>query len=638
VTKVARKVEPKAQMMMEAQSMQENREMSTSEANLRLIIDMSPDAMMTLSSAGIILFANPAAERLFERPAAEMTGTEFGFPITGEEITELEVLSKKGVLQTAEMRLVDIEWEGEKAVLLILSDITQAKQMEQDLQATLVKTHKEKAKLEAIMASMGEGLSIQDPDYTITYQNQALKDLIGDHVGEPCYAVYEQNDHICEGCPVQTAFSDGGIHKAQRKVTINTETRYLDVTVSPLRDMDGTMVAVIEIVRDVTERQNLETQLRHSQKMEAVGTLAGGIAHDFNNMLNVIMGYGDMVMATLAADSSASKHMSEVLVAANRAAGLTKRLLVFSRKSVAETTTVNINELILNLEKMLVRIIRESIEFHLDLADTPLIVSADTGQIEQVLINLASNAKDAMLEGGQLTITTSLEEIDEAYVNAHKYGRPGTYALITVADTGQGMNAETQKKIFEPFFTTKGIGEGTGLGLAISYGIIQQHNGYIKVYSEPGEGTIFRIYLPLCDEAELDKKPEEGVEPNMGGHETILVAEDDAEVRELSMKLLESFSYTVITAKDGEEAISKFLENRERINLVLLDMIMPKKNGKEVSEAIRKASPKMKILFCSGYTMEIISNKELMESGFDFIQKPYRLKKLLLKIREILDR
>ncbi|MDA3971182.1 MAG: ATP-binding protein [Desulfobulbaceae bacterium] len=399
---------------------------------------------------------------------------------------------------------------------------------------------------------------------------------------------------------------------------------------------DITKRKAIEAGLEMT-RKELQAQLLHSHKMEAVGTLAGGIAHDFNNILNVIMGYGDMVMDSLAIDSPVREDMSEVLVAAHRAAELTKRLLAFSRKEVTNVTPVNINDIILGLKKMLVRIIKENIEFQVDLTDTPLLVLADGGQIEQVLTNLAANAKDVMPEGGRLLITTSIEEIDEEYVAAYGYGRPGRYALITVADTGQGMDAETQQKIFEPFFTTKSVGKGTGLGLAISYGIIKQHNGYIKVYSEPSEGTVFKIYLPLCDEAALDKKPEDtGVV--MGGDETVLVAEDDAALRELSRRVLEAFGYTIITAEDGEEAITKFLENREQINLILLDMIMPKKNGKEVSAAIRQVSPKMKILFASGYPLETITNKEELESGFDFIQKPYQSKGLLLKVREVLDK
>ena len=408
---------------------------------------------------------------------------------------------------------------------------------------------------------------------------------------------------------------------------------------------EGKNIGRLWSFRDITERKQaeeekakLEAQLRHAQKMEGIGTLAGGIAHDFNNILNVIMGYGAMVMDTLAADSQSKNDMHEVLIAADRAAILTKRLLTFSRKQPVEVKLININELIVGLHKMLLRMIRESIDFHLDLADMPLIVLADAGQLEQVLINLVVNAKDAMRDGGRLTIGTALEEIDEAYVAAYGYGKPGRYALITVADTGQGMDAETQKKIFEPFFTTKGVGDGTGLGLAISYGIIKQHSGYIEVYSESGEGAVFKMYLPLSEEAaSLDKKMEDTT-PVKGGHETVLVAEDDASMRKLSRIVLESFGYTVIEAEDGDDAIAKFMENRERISIVLLDMIMPKKNGKEVSAMIRKVCPNMKILFASGYTMEIVTNKELIEGGFDFIRKPFQSKDLLAKVREILDR
>jgi PAS domain S-box-containing protein len=427
-------------------------------------------------------------------------------------------------------------------------------------------------------------------------------------------------------------------HNEYLIITRDGNKKHIEWNHSLLRDTKGEVIGVASIGNDVTEHRKLEDQLRHAQKMEAVGTLAGGVAHDFNNILNVIMGYGTMVMETLAAGSTSKEQMSEVLIAADRAADLTKRLLVFSRKQMVEVKPVNVNELILGVQKMLVRLIRESIEIKLDLAEKPLIVSADAGQLEQVLINLASNAKDAMQEGGRLTIKTGLEDVDDEYVAAYGYGKPGRYALITVTDTGQGMDAETQRKIFEPFFTTKGIGEGTGLGLSICYGIIKQHSGYIKVYSEPGHGTVFKIYLPLSEEAaSVDMKAKAAVPVN-GGNETILVAEDDASLEVLTRIILESSGYSVITAKDGDDAITKFMENREHISLVILDMIMPKKNGKEVGEAIRKVSPRMKILFVSGYTMDVIKTADLTEAEFNFMHKPFIPKDLLIKVREVLDR
>ena len=414
--------------------------------------------------------------------------------------------------------------------------------------------------------------------------------------------------------------------------------RHIHALAETLRDEQGKVIRMIGKVEDITDRKHLETQLRHAQKMDAVGALAGGIAHDLNNILNVIIGYGTMVMNTMEADSVSKGRMNEVLAAAERAAVLTKRLLTFSRKQLDEVKPIDINESVIGIRKLLAGIIGEDIDFQLDLENRNLVVMADAGQIEQVLMNLVANARDAMPNGGRLMIGTGLQEIDDEYIAANGYGTPGVYALITVADTGCGMDTETQKKIFEPFYTTKSMGEGTGLGLAISYGIIKQYNGYIKVYSEPGNGTLFKIYLPLLEEAaSLEKKTEASVSVK-GGNETVLVAEDDASMRKLTRIVLESFGYSVITAEDGEDAITKFMENRDRIDLAVLDMIMPKMNGKEVSEALRKMNPRIKIFFVSGYTMAIIKNKELTESGFDFIHKPIRPQDLLIKVREVLDK
>jgi len=399
------------------------------------------------------------------------------------------------------------------------------------------------------------------------------------------------------------------------------------------------------IVRDVSERKHaeeekgkLENQLRQAQKMEAIGTLAGGIAHDFNNILNVIIGYGSLIMNAIGEDKRVKEQMNEVLAAADRATVLTRRLLAFSRMQALDVKPININVLVLDLQKMLKRMISESIEIDLELAERPLIVLADASQIEQVLMNLAVNAKDAMPEGGRLAISTRLRELDDEYIAAYGYGKAGTYALITVADTGHGIDAETQKRIFEPFFTTKGIGEGTGLGLAITYGIVKQHGGFIKVYSESGHGTVFRIYLPLSEEAALQNKNLASLDSVQGGLETILVAEDAADIRRLTKIVLESFGYKVIIAEDGEDAIAKFRENKDKIKLAVIDMIMPKKSGTEVSEALRKEHPEIKILFVSGYTLDTLNRQKMIVAGIDFMHKPIVPQDLLKKVREILDR
>lgn len=542
---------------------------------------------------------------------------------------DFDTIGRRSILLNA--RQIEQVRGKERIILLAIEDITERSRLEDLLEESEFRYRR-------LFETASDGiLLLEKKEGHVTHSNPAIEKMLGyseaECLGKELDALGISIDRRDFSATMQDLDREGILN--YEDVPLKTKSGqkiYTDIYM-----VDRAKLAQCNI-RDVSERKKLQAQLRHSQKMEAVGTLAGGIAHDFNNALNVIMGYGIMVMDTLAADSHARENMTEVLVAADRATDLTKRLLAFSRKEVAEVSCVDINALVLNLQKMLVHIIKENIEFHLNLTDTSLIALADTGQIGQVLINLVSNAKDAMRGGGRLLITTSIEEIDEAYVSAYGYGQPGRYALITVTDTGQGMDAETQQKIFEPYFTTKEIGEGTGLGLAISYGIIKQHNGYIKVYSEPGEGTVFKIFLPLCDEVALDKKQESAEPPVIGGHETILVAEDNAALRDLSRVVLESFGYTVITAMDGEEAIAKFLENRERINLVLLDVIMPKKNGKEVSGAIRNVSPKMKTLFTSGYSMEVTSNKESEEGNFNFIQKPYLPKNLLLKVRELLDK
>jgi len=522
--------------------------------------------------------------------------------------------------------------------IAVFDNITERKQAELALQTALIAAHNEKSMSEAVIAAMGQGLNTVGRDFSILFQNKFQLEMMGDHIGEKCFAAFEQRDSVCPGCPVTLVFQDGGIHQVERTVTTTKGLMDVEITASPLRDIEGNIVAGVEVVRDLTEQKSLEAQLRHSQKMEAVGTLAGGIAHDFNNILNVIAGYGEMVMDGLEVGSSIREDMQEVITAAKRAVELTKRLLVFSRKQVVAVQPINLNDLLRDLQKMLKQLVRESTDFTLELSEQPLIVSADAGQIEQVLINLAANARDAMPDGGRLTITTDLIEIVDDSAAVYGYGKPGTYAFITVADTGHGIDAGLQKKIFEPFFTTKGLGDGTGLGLAISYGIIKQHDGYITVYSEPGQGTVFKILLPLCVESIFLQKKEKAAGFVARGNETILVAEDDPALRKFIRITLESFGYRVITAEDGEEALEKFKENNLRIDIVLLDMIMPKKNGKEVSEAIRKIRPGMKILFASGYTMDVIKTKDLMEMGFDFIHKPFQSKEFLRKVREILDR
>ena len=385
------------------------------------------------------------------------------------------------------------------------------------------------------------------------------------------------------------------------------------------------------------EREKLHEQLLQAQKMEAVGQLAGGIAHDFNNILTAMIGYGHMLKIKLREDDPLRSYAEHILSLADRAANLTQSLLAFSRKQIMNLKTADLNEIIRKVERLLARIIGEDIGLKTVLTEKELIIMADTLHIEQVFMNLATNARDAMPGGGRLTIRTDTVDIDHGFIKEHGFGREGTYALVSVTDTGPGMDRATREKIFEPFFTTKEVGKGTGLGLSMAYGIIKQHEGYINVNSEQERGTTFRIYLPLIREKAEEIKHDD-MYPIKRGTETILLAEDNDDVRTGTTSVLEEFGYTVIEAVDGEDAIIKFQRYKDRINFLILDVIMPKKNGKEAYEEIKRIRPDIDAVFTSGYTADIVHQKGNIAEGVELILKPATPKVLLGKIREILDR
>jgi two-component system, cell cycle sensor histidine kinase and response regulator CckA len=419
----------------------------------------------------------------------------------------------------------------------------------------------------------------------------------------------------------------------------------LETIKTPYYDQEGNVLGLIGISRDITEqkwadgeRKKLQSQLHQAQKMEAIGQLAGGIAHDFNNILTAIIGYSEILAMRLEKTNPLRHHVEQIFASAERAAELTNSLLAFSRKQVLHSKPLDLCEVVQGLKKMLKRLIPEDIDFKTTIAKKELIVMADKGQIEQVLMNLVTNAKDAMAKGGMLTIDVTHVVMDERFVHAHGNGNPGDYACISVSDTGHGMDEETQKKIFEPFFTTKEVGKGTGLGMAIIYGIVKQHDGYINVYSEPDKGTTFKIYLPITGGEMKGVPSAEMVEPIVGGMETVLLAEDDVTVRELHRMILEGAGYTVIEAINGQDALEKFLEHGAEIDILVTDVIMPKIDGKKLYEEIKKASPDKKVLFMSGYTKDIVIDRGILEDEFCFLTKPATSSELLKKLRNILDR
>jgi len=393
----------------------------------------------------------------------------------------------------------------------------------------------------------------------------------------------------------------------------------------------------IKVSRMLAERIKLEEQLRQSQKMEAIGLLAGGVAHDFNNILTVIMGYCSLLEMESNSNPILKDATDQIMSSTLKAAQLTKGLLAFSRKQVLSVKKANLNDIIHHVEKFLARIIGEDIQFKSIYNGHELPVTVDAGQIEQVLINLVTNSRDAMPKGGNLTIETSFQDISDSFQHAHGDAPLGQYACISISDTGHGMNEETCSKIFEPFFTTKEVGKGTGLGMAIVYGIIQQHNGFISVYSEQGEGTVFRIYLPIFETQHNGVIEDSIPAETRGGTETILLAEDDVSVRKLTVSILTKFGYDVIQAEDGLDAIAKFVAHQDMVSLVLMDMIMPKMNGREAYDEIRKINPDVKVLFSSGYTADFIEKRGVSEAGIELIMKPVQPMDLLRKVREILD-
>jgi len=389
--------------------------------------------------------------------------------------------------------------------------------------------------------------------------------------------------------------------------------------------------------RNITEKKNLENQLFQAQKMEAIGQLAGGIAHDFNNILTAIIGFSTIVAMHMDANNPQRENVNHILAAADRATDLTRSLLTFSRKQIINPQPLDLNKTIKNIEKFLQRIIGEDISLVTVFYQGVLTIKADCGQIEQVLMNLATNARDAMPKGGTLTIATGALAMDGDFIRTHGYGETGEYALITVTDTGTGMDEETCKKLFEPFFTTKEMGKGTGLGLSIVYGIVRQHNGYISVSSEKGVGTTFKICLPLIGPT-VKEESDNTEETTKGGTETILVADDDPLVRQLSVNVLGQFGYTVITAEDGQDAIARFRESKDKIDLVILDVIMPLTNGKEAYDEIVRIRPDIKGIFISGYTADTIHRRGVLEVHTEYVSKPLRPTLLLKKVREVLDR
>jgi two-component system, cell cycle sensor histidine kinase and response regulator CckA len=435
----------------------------------------------------------------------------------------------------------------------------------------------------------------------------------------------------------RTSARDISAHSANDNLTKDGRTISCDWINTPLESPDGRFKGVMCLAQDVSERRRLESQLRQAQKMEAIGNLAGGIAHDFNNLMTVVTGYSQFVLDQIAADSPARSDVEEIKKAGQRAASLTRQLLAFGRRQVLSPELLSLGEVVSNIKEMIRRLIGEHIE--LVAVQTPELrrVKADPGQIEQILMNLAVNARDAMPNGGKLLIETSNIDLDAVFCDRCRELQPGPHVQLAVSDTGIGMDAALQSKIFEPFFTTKELGKGTGLGLSMVYGIVQQSGGAIRVYSEPGRGATFKMLFPQASEDVKRVAIEDAQHSPTTGSETILLAEDEEMVRIFARRILEANGYTVLEAPDGNEALKRADEHVGPLHLVLTDLIMPKMSGKELAQHLEQRRPGIHVLFMSGYTEKLVSHQGILNPGVALIEKPFTEDALLQRVRTILD-
>lgn len=624
-----------------------------------LILQSAGEGIVGLDLEGRHTFVNPAAARMLGYGHDELIGQPLHEtwyrPLPGEVRSGGTDRPIYATLLDGEIHHVDSEvfWrkdgrsfpvaytttpirEGEQTTGAVITflDITGRKRAEEALRESEKKyrTLFEESK-DVIFFSTPEGMFIDiNPAGVELFGYSSKDEIVKSDIGRDLYVNARYREEFKRAMEGQGYIKDYPV-RLRRK---DGETLDALITATAVYDENGTIVAYRGILRDVTSERRLEQQLRHAQKMEAVGQLTGGIAHDFNNILSAIMSYIYILRTKMAENDPLRMYVDQILSSTERGAHLTQSLLAFSRKQIITPSPVNLGEIVKRVEPLLLKLTGEEVEFMTVLADGAEAVIADAGQIEQVLMNLATNARDAMPEGGRLSIETGPVELDHEFARTHGFGKPGRYVLLSVTDDGVGMDDKTAKRIFEPFFTTKEFGKGTGLGLSIVYGIIKQHNGYIDVYSEPGKGTTFKIYLPAARHG-FEKLERDGGRGPVGGNETVLIAEDDVEVRKTTLALLSEWGYTVIEAVDGEDAVEKFGENRDRIRLLLLDVIMPGKNGKEAYEEIRNMRPAVKALFMSGYTADIIQKKGILDPGLHFISKPASPSDLLRKIREVLD-
>ena len=614
----------------------------------RSLIEASLDPLVTIDAAGKITDVNSATEKVTGHPRERLIETDFSEYFTDPEKARAgyQLVFREGAVQGYPLEIrhrdgsvtpvlynASVYRDESGKVLGVFAaarDISEQKQVHIALQRS-------EEELRTILRTATDGFWVTDRKGQFLEVNDAICRNLGYSRDELLrmsvsdIEAVEKPEEILQ--TVQRIMERGsdqfdGLHRRK-----DGSLRNVEISVNYLPPPHDRFFAFL---RDITEHKKLEAEYSQAQKMEAVGTLAGGIAHDFNNALTGIVGFGELLRMRMAGDEKALHDLDEIQRCAERASTLTRQLLTFARRQVIEPVNLNLSTLVADLMKLIGKVVGEHIEVKTSLEKNVPTIHADRGQIEQVVMNLCLNSRDAMPEGGRLVVETGDVSLEEEYVRQNPYMRTGRYALLTVSDTGIGMDEKTRARAFEPFFTTKGPDRGTGLGLSMVYGIVKQHGGFIHLYSEPGKGTAFKVYFPAI-EAQPDAVPairrEEIVR---GGTETILLAEDEEAIRALAERILTGFGYTVLVARNGEEAIEIFRQHKE-IVLAVLDVVMPRKGGKEAFDEMHKQNPRLKVIFMSGYSSDAIHDSFVLIAGTPFLQKPFGPTTLARKIREILD-
>ncbi|MBD3292177.1 MAG: PAS domain S-box protein, partial [Armatimonadia bacterium] len=631
-----------------------------SEERLRAVFDASPDGICALDLEGRITDCNASA--------ADALGLGSPDDLIGERALQFVVENQREAVQEriaealheGSVRFVEYDVVGSDGtrfpvegsanaivggdgkpvgIVSTFKDITERKRAERELQE-LAQFRR------SIIDQANIWLHVLDRDLNNVLWNPAAAEISGISEEEALGGhrtweiMYPDPEEREEMLGIASSIIEDGRVLENYETTIHTaegERRSISWNARQLLGSDGEPIGLLAMGRDVSEHRELEEQLRQAVKMEAIGRLAGGIAHDFNNMLTAILGNVQLIGMRMADGDDNRRFLGEIRTAARRSADLTKQLLAFSRKQALEPEPIDLNKMIDRIEPMLERMLGEQIAVLTNLDPELGLIEADPSQIDQVLMNLVVNARDAMPDGGTLTIETNAVELDESYAMTHADFEPGPYMVLSVSDTGIGMDQETQDRIFEPFFTTKSENEGTGLGLATVYGIVSQSGGQIYVYSEPGEGTVFKVYLPKLESVEALDETEEREERDLTGRETVLLVEDEDIVRDLIAGVLRRHGHTVISAESGEEALELAAAHDGPIHIMVTDVVMPGMNGPELADAIADTQPEIPVLFVSGYTDNTIVREGVLEEGVHYLQKPFDPERLLRRIRSVIE-